>query len=302
MYLIKFFLVLFGLSTGITCGFSQDLSILDKIESEDSTIYKITTMDVNDFLGTINSVTQDYIEVKTNLLGLIKIPISTIKSIEEVEIESIIDGELWFKNPQSTRYFFSPNAYGPSGESYYQNVWVLFNQVVFGVSDNFTIGAGIVPLFFFAGASSPVWITPRLSIPIEKERVGLAAGGLFGTVMGEEQSGFGILYGITTFGNRDSNVSIGLGYGYAGGDFADAPTISFSGMWRTGPRGYFMTENYYIGSAGDDVILMSAGGRRIIGKVGLDFGGFLPISEIGQGFIVIPWLGITIPFTKRDSR
>jgi hypothetical protein len=179
---------------------------------------------------------------------------------------------------------------------------VLFNQVIIGVSDNFTVGAGIVPLFFFAGASTPVWITPRVSIPIKKERIGIAAGGLFGTVLGEEESGFGIVYGVTTFGSRDSNVSIGLGYGYASGDFADAPTISFSGMWRTGPRGYFMTENYYIGTADEDVILISVGGRRILGKVGLDFGGFLPFSELNEGFILIPWLGITVPFTTKASK
>ena len=181
------------------------------------------------------------------------------------------------------------------GEAYYQNVWVLFNQFSIGVTNNFSIGAGFVPLFLFGGTSSPFWITPKFSIPITKDHLNVGVGGLFMTVIGEKSSGAGILYGMTTFGNRDKNFTFGLGYGYSNGKLVNRPTISFSSLIRTGAKGYFITENYYIDSAGGSLGLLSFGGRRIIGRTGLDFGLVLPINENMGTLVAIPWLGITAP-------
>ena len=186
------------------------------------------------------------------------------------------------------------------GEAYYQNVWIFFNQISVGVTDNFSFGAGIVPLFIFAGAPTPVWVTPKFSIPVVKDKFNVGVGVLAGTVIGEGST-FGILYGSTTFGSKDKNLTLGLGYGFADGEWANAPAINVSGMLRIRPRGYLITENYYIGLGGEDVGLISLGGRSIIKKISLDYGGFIPISsEIGS-FIIIPWLGITIPIGKKQS-
>jgi hypothetical protein len=113
---------------------------------------------------------------------------------------------------------------------------VLFNQVSVGITNNFSVGIGMVR-FSFCRAATPVWIAPKLSIPVKKDKFNLGAGALVATVIGEgEGGGFGILYGLATTGSRDNNLSLGLGYGYAGGDWADSPTISLSGMARTGAR------------------------------------------------------------------
>ena len=92
-----------------------------------------------------------------------------------------------------------------------------------------------------------------------------------------------------------------MGYGFADGEWASAPAINVSGMFRTGPRGYLITENYYIGLGEEDVGLISFGGRRIIKKISLDFGGIIPISSDIDFFIIIPWLGITVPIGKKLS-
>ena len=234
----------------------------------------------------------------TDKLGEIKIYTKYITSIKEVSEESIKEGSYWFENPQAARYFWAPNGYGlKKGEAYYQNVWILFNQVSVGVTDNFSVGAGIVPLFLFAGAPTPVWITPKFSIPVVKDKFNVGAGALAGAVIGESGASFGILYGSTTFGSKDKNLSIGLGYGFAGGEWASSPAINVSGMIRTGPRGYLLTENYYIGFGDEKFGILSFGGRRIIKRISLDFGGIIPIplAEI----FVIPWLGITIPMGKK---
>ncbi|MCG6186473.1 hypothetical protein [Maribellus maritimus] len=272
-----------------------------KVQSQnklDTSIVRIETNDGNYFTGEI--VGQDSLKVylKTQNLGEISILKKDIKSQEKLKIQQVKEGKIWFTNPQSSRYFWSPNGYGlQQGEGYYQNIWVLWNQFSYGLSDNFSIGAGIIPLFLFGGSPTPVFLTPKISIPIHEDRFNIGAGALLGTVLGESESGFGIVYGISTFGTRDNNVTFGLGYGFAGGEWASSPLININGMFRLSSRGYFITENYFIDAGGDSFVMVSLGGRWIIQKAALDFGLFFPVADIGE-FVVLPWLGLTIPFGK----
>jgi len=264
--------------------------------SQDTTLLRVETIDGNEYIGKIISLDAQSVVLNTELLGVITLRKSSIKSMTPVYGSQIKDGILWFENPQSTRYFWQPNGYGlKKGEAYYQNVWVFFNQVSYGVTDNFLIGAGMVPLFLFGGAPTPVWVTPKLSIPVVKDKLNLGVGGLIGTVIGESQSGFGLVYGTSTVGDRNTNMSLGVGYGYLSGNWANAPVITLSGMLRTGQRGYLLTENYFISTEEEDLLLLFVGGRRLIKYAGLDFGLMFPFVS-GGSFFAIPWLGITIPF------
>jgi hypothetical protein len=269
-------------------------------EAQDSPLVLITTMDKNEYLGKISFEDEDIVKIITQNLGEITLRKSDIKNRNVVLRDQIIKGEVWVDNPQATRYFWSPNGYGlKNGEGYYQNVWVLFNQFAFGISDNFSLGAGFVPLFLFGGTATPVWITPKISIPVKKDKFNIGAGALAGAVIGEEaEGGFGIVYGTTTFGSRNKNISVGLGYGYAGGDWADAPVINFSAMIRVGRRGYVLTENYFLSFGDDTGALLSLGGRSVLGKIGLDYGGFVPLFSGTDTFIAFPWLGLTVPIGK----
>ena len=155
------------------------------------------------------------------------------------------------------------------------------------------------------GVATPIWITPKFSIPVKKDQVNVGLGGLFATTTGGGRlftttttttgggGSFGILYGMTTFGNRDKNFTLGLGWGYSDGKIASQPTISFSSLIRTGARGYFITENYYIAKGSSSLVLLSFGGRRIINRTGLDFGLFIPVTSETKTFRAFPWLGIT---------
>jgi hypothetical protein len=266
----------------------------------DSTIYNIETTDGNEYVGMIVDKDNMSVLLKTELLGEISIPLSGIKRIKQISSSRLIKGQYWFENPQSARYFWAPNGYGlKKGEGYYQNVWIFFNQMSVGVTDNFSMGGGIVPLFIFGGAPTPVYITPKFSIPVVENKFNIGLGALGVTVVGEEDASAALLYGTTTFGSKDRNISVGLGYGYASGQWSNGPAINISGMVRTGPRGYFITENYYIGLGGDAAGIISLGGRSIIKRVSLDYGGFIPIVE-SDTFIMIPWLGITVPLNKKS--
>ncbi|MDP2335467.1 MAG: hypothetical protein Q8N05_03250, partial [Bacteroidota bacterium] len=213
--------------------------------NQDSIKYRIETVDGNEYIGKILERSGDKIRVKTEKLGEISILNKDVKKVTEISSAIKKNGTYWFDNPQATRYFWVPNGYSlKKGEGYYQNVWILGNQAIYGLTNHLSAGVGMAPLFLFAGASTPVWITLRFSLPIVENKFNVGAGTLVGTVIGEQNAGFGILYGITTFGSKDKNLNIGLGWGFAGGEMAKNPTVNISGMIRTGPKGYLLTENY----------------------------------------------------------
>lgn len=261
-------------------------------ETPDTTTWQIELKNGNEYLGTVISENDSIIIFNDKDLGEINIKKLLIKKMYVVNVQQIVDNEYWFENPQASRYFWGPNGYGlQTGEGYYQNVWVLFNQVSYGFSDYFTLGLGVIPLFLFGSEYSPIWITPKFSLPVKKDKVNLGAGVLAVGITGESGL-FGITYGTATFGNRDRNTTIGLGYGFAEEEWTNSPLVNLSFMARVGKRGYLLSENYFI----DSVFLVSFGGRVVFQKLSLDFGGFLPINaDIGQ-FIMIPWLGFVVPF------
>lgn len=288
----------------LCCGFILLASNLKAQTPADTTTYRLETTDGNTFIGKI--IEQDALKLifKSDKLGDITIDKSDILKMEPIDTKRLINGKYWFDNPQATRYFFSPNGYGlKAGEGYYQNVWVLVNSFAVGITDNISVGGGIVPLFLFAGTPTPVWVTPKFSLPIKKDKFNLGAGALLGGVIGESETGFGILYGITTFGSKDNNLSIGLGYGYAGGQWAKSPMINVNMMFRTGARGYFISENYYIQTVDGNIVLLSLGGRSIIKSAGLDYGLVIPLTSNFESLFALPWLGLTIPFgNKKEAK
>lgn len=269
---------------------------------KDSIRVQIETVDGNEYIGVILNQTKESVEIKTDKIGKITIPQSEIRKISEIKINKAKNGAYWLDNPQATRYFWAPNGYNlKQGEGYYQNVWVLFNQFVYGFADHFSAGIGTMPLFLFSSPYTPVWITAKVSVPVKKDKFNIGAGALMGTVVGESNTGFGILYGIATIGSKDKNLNIGLGWGYADGRIASNPTINIAAMIRTGAKGYFITENYFIGTPDNFVVLAMIGGRRIIKHTGLDFGAMIPLGGDINTFVAIPWLGITVPFGSKKK-
>jgi hypothetical protein len=285
-------LIIFVLLNNLQC-FSQNIP--------DSTrTVRVETIDGNVFVGYVITEDSSNLVIKTENLGDLKIPLKNIKSKTELKEVKKIGSEFWLPNPQSSRYFWAPNGYGlEKGSSYYQNIWILYNQFSFGLSDNFSMGAGMLPLFLFAGASTPIWIVPKLSIPVVENKLNLGTGAFLGTIIGEETGVFGLLYGTSTFGSRDKNLSLGLAYGFADGEWMKIPVFNVSFMIRTGPKGYFVSENYVITFDGETVALISAGGRSIIRNIGLDYSLWIPLGAVMDNFVAIPFLGVTIPIGRK---
>jgi hypothetical protein len=274
---------------------------LSKAQTQEPEKSRIETIDGNEFIGIILEKNTETIKIKTDNLGEITIKASDIKKIDSITQKMIKNGTYWIDNPQSTRYFWTPNGYNlKAGEGYYQNVWIMFNQAVYGFTDNFSAGIGTIPLFLFGGTSTPAWITLKYSVPVVKDKINLGAGALMGTVVGDGGFG-GILYGISTFGSKDKNMTLGLGYAFGGGKIASTPLINVSGIIRTGANGYLITENYLVIDSGSAAGVMMVGGRRIIRHFGLDFGLGIPFGSGINSFFAFPWLGFTVPFGAKTT-
>jgi hypothetical protein len=281
--------------------------VFSQNDRDTSSIWRIETTDGNEFFGTILLQDINAIRLKTQMLGVLTIPVSFISSSTIVDKEAIKQGEVWMKNLQAARYFYSPNGFGlEKGSGYYQNTWVLFNQVSYGVTNYFTLGAGMVPLFLLGGAPTPVWITPKFSLPVVKEKLNVGGGVLLGQIVGEDMITFGVLYGVATLGNRDRNLTAGLGYAFSDSGWSK-PLINLCGMMRVGKRGYLLTENYFFSMKREDIfegkkniVVLSVGGRTVWPKLSLDYGLVAPVN-MAEVFVAIPWLGLTLPLGKSRS-
>jgi hypothetical protein len=268
-------------------------------EEEQPPIYRIETVDGNSFTGIILSETDDSILLRTEALGELTI---LKRNIVKRTIVDRSAGKFKEKNLHSNRYYLLNNSLGiPKGSGYYHNAWIFLNQAHYGITNNVSIGAGLIPLFLFGGATTntPVWIVPSVTFPVSKDKVSLGANMIILTVTGTDAGVGGFLTFSGTLGNRNNNLNIGLGYGFYEDNWAETPLITISGMLRTGERHYLMTENFYVAAAGDFVMISFFGGRFDFRGLSLDYGLIIPIVEGMETIRPWPWLGLAIPFGKR---
>jgi hypothetical protein len=262
----------------------------------DPPLHRIETADGQTLLGTIVSETDDTVVLDTRGVGVVRLPRAEIERMTRVDPDRLRNGEYWHPNPQSTRYLFAPNAIGlPRGEGYYQNTWILLNNVNYGVSDHFSVGAGTVPIFLFGAEALPLWVLPKVSLSSPQDQFHLAGGAVLGGVLGDNGGSTGLLYGAGTVGSRDHNATLGVGYGYTDGSLAETPLLNISGMTRISESFYLLSENYVIPGV-EGGTLISAGLRWAPENFAVDFALVRPLSADLDGLVGLPWLGVTIPF------
>lgn len=262
----------------------------------DSTVtYKITLLKGDEFIGKIISKDQNNIVIRTSSIPRIEIPVENIKSIDPVEKNSMRNGSYWYPNPNSTRYFFSPSAANlKKGEGYYQNSYLLFNSVNYGLTDFLSIGGGFEILSTFSGADPIYFLTPKVGFEVS-EKVHVGAGVLFMGV--GDEGNFGIAYGLGTYGNTNSNMTLGAGWGFLDGEFSENPFITLSGMHRLRRNISFVSENWFVPDLDDSYYGLLSYGIRFFGeKLSVDLG-FINNGDIAEViFIGIPYVDFVVKF------
>ena len=107
-------------------------------------------------------------------------------------------------------------------------------------------------------------------------------------------------YGVATFGNRDKNLSVGMGSGVSTEYSLDSPIFfSISGQIRLARKVSLITENYIL----QGHILGVSGFRFMNAKSAFNLGVIYPnVFDSGSGFIApLPFLGFGIPFKSKKK-
>ncbi len=266
----------------------------------------ITTNDGNIFIGKLLKETNKIIRIKTKSAGNITIKKNNIRSIDFNYTQgSSIKNEIKTTNKYKdypSRYFLGTSGYNlKKGEGYYANTWVFINELNYGITDYFSAGVGVVPLFLFAGTPSPVWLKTKFSYPVLKDKLNVSGGIMAGAVIGLDID-FTVptfFYAAATVGNRNNNITLSFNYGYVEGEFSPG-LYTLSGKYKVSRRTFLMTDNYFILDNETDFTSLSMFGARTMFKgLTLDYGAILPIGEfIDSDIYIYPYLGIKIGLGK----
>ncbi len=264
--------------------------------------YRIELKDGTVLNGKLLAETETEIEIQMEDIGHLTINRDKIKRLIPLEVTGKVKKSFWFKNPHATRLLFAPTAIPlQGGEGYYQNIYIVANMFNYGILDNLSIGGGFDFITMFANTDEG-W-HPMLNFNIKSgfqvaENFHAGAGGMYVTMPGEFSAGIG--YGIGTFGTYNSNLSLGLGWGFVDNTFEEKPFIMIGGMARVSEKVWFVSENWITPLDGNKYYtIVSYGIRFAANRIAVDLA-FINSKDIVQDiFIGIPYVDFVIKFGKQ---
>lgn len=186
------------------------------------------------------------------------------------------------------QYFFVPGGYGlKKGQFYYQNSLVLINQFYVGLTDNLSIGAGVIPYIVPDYSIVPIWIHMNVSLPINHSKFVLGASAhLFKIGYKQIMNNFGLSFIETTYGTIQRNITLGIGLGYVDNRFLENPSYTVKSIYLMSNNYYFLSENYFkIDEYADVNNLSIIGFRKAWEKIDFDAGVILlyPVERMERG-------------------
>jgi hypothetical protein len=275
-------------NTGVPAEAQASNDIRAKLTVPDSVHTQIVTLkDGSTIFGRILAVNGDTVSFQSQA-GNIQLSAGAIRGIKEIAIADVREGEYWFPNPNYTRLFFAPTGQMlKKGEGYFSDYELFFPGFAYGLTDNVTIGGGVS--LFPAGIEDQVYyLTPKVGFSIS-DKVHLATGMLLAGTQGETG---GIYYGVGTFGDGNASLTLGGGYGFAGGKIESKPVGMIGGELRIARRIGLVTENYLL-PVSEDNVLYSFGLRFMGEKITTDLA---LVNVVGSGVIGVPYVDFVFRF------
>lgn len=254
-------------------------------------LYRVSLKDGSEFVGSILRSTTDSLTIRTGTNLTLAVSRRQVAELSELS-GTFVDGEYRRSDPNRSRLFFGPTALPVRG-GYIADYEIFFPFLSFGVADIVTISGGMT---LFPGASEQLYyLAPKISIPLGSESVSLAGGVLYTNITSGETEGAGFVYGVTTIGSSSAALTCGLGFGFAGGEFAKSPVVLIGGEARVSNSVALISENWI--PTGSDVQLISFGFRFFGDHLSADLGFIHPFtSGSTTGFPFIPWVGFCYNF------
>lgn len=281
----------------LTLSAFGDVSKEDLVIPEADNIQIITLNDGSKLVGRITKVVHNEIKFQTDL-GEMSIAIAKIIEIKEVDDQSFRDGKYWFPNPNRTRLYFAPTGRMlKKGEGYISDIYIFFPGFAYGLTDNITIGGGMSIFPGLSLSDQLYYFTPKVGFQTHSN-LELAVSALILRIPNYTSDiGFsklendsyliGALNFVGTIGSEDKSLTIGLGYGFAGGELANKPTVTIGGEFRFARRLSFVSENWVL--PGVDVPIITYGIRFFGETISVDLA-FLNILDKEAIFPGIPYL------------
>jgi len=267
-----------------------------------SATYRVELIDGTVLNGKLISETETEIEIQLENVGHLTINRNKIKRLIPLEVSSEVKKSFWFKNPHATRLLFAPTAIPlKRGEGYYQNIYIVGNMFNYGVLDNLSIGGGFDFITMFSTMDDE-W-HPMLNFNIKSgfqvaDNFHAGAGVIYITMPGEFSAG--IAYGLGTVGSYNSNLTLGLGWGFVDETFEEKPFIMIGGMARVSEKLWFVSENW-VAPVNDNkyYLVVSYGIRFAAHRIAVDLA-FINNKDIAEGILIgIPFVDFVIKLGKQ---
>lgn len=209
-----------------------------------SPLQKVMTKGGSVLYGRIVRSRKDFIIIETKDDMRITLPTKSILRIETVvndpspskKDKKPLTREEWYRRGMYTnKYFISTTGFNlKKNEAYIESTQIFLLSARWGITNNFSIGAGGIitgeGLFF---------VNPKLTIPINKR---FRLGASFNWLSIPNVGGLGLLNLVATYGSEDYNFSGGLSYGVFNGKFTPRPFVNLGTMLRPANRVALMGE------------------------------------------------------------
>ena len=270
---------------------------LDSVSVADTAVRHIVKLrDGSSLMGRILAVTPDSVRLRL-AQGEVMVARSGVTQVQQVAPGSIRNGVYWFENPHATRLLLSSTAFPmEKGSGYYSNTWLALHTFATGLTDRFTLGGGLA---WFPGIGLDetfYYILPKYTV-VNGDRTKVAVGALAGLLPqasgSEASNSLGILYAVGTTGSSESNLSLGLGWGYQGDEIGKNPVVMIGGQHRVHRRISLISENWFVPIDGETEGVISYGLRFLGESITVDLAWVSVIGEVGTA---IPWLGFAFRF------
>ena len=276
---------------------------LDSVRIDDpALVYAVTLSNATTLIGRITLVSADSVRVVSAAMTA-TVARREVRAVRAYPASALHNGVLWPENPHATRLIFAPTAIPlRRGEGYVADFWIFFASAAIGVTDRFTLGAGmsLFPLDNFA--DNIFYALPKYTV-VSQPRLKVALGALMASVPwssnddgNRRRQSLGILYGVATTGSPESNLTLGAGWGYVGGTLANKPVLTVGGQHRATKRIALISENWFVPFDNEVGGFVSYGVRMLGEKIAVDLALGSPVGADTFYFPGIPLLGFAFKF------
>jgi hypothetical protein len=271
---------------------------------------RITLKDGQVLRGVVVRRDTQFLVLELAVGGRLELPAEMVKSVEaETRAQLRANGEVWFQDPNRTRYFYAPSGMMlRGGEGYFSQKELLFSSMNYGLTDNITLQAGaVVPAWLvpngfnlIGGVKVGGSVTDKLHLAVGAQAL-ILPGLMWSSPSAPAAAGF--VFGTATYGTPDAHVSVAAGTPFLfqkGEDVLSGHIVTtLSGNLRLTRGLALVTENWLLPTVyepGDRSLPMfNSLGVRIFGEHWAVDIGAIRVPQLPV-FVPIPWLDFTYNF------